>query len=186
MATDWQHFGGSELAVTADGKIADAQASDFDADQLEHFASDGFQHAAHLPVAAFVQSDFDERIFLGIADALHSRGLSGAVAERHAIAQLLKLFVAEQCGRLHQIRFGNFVIWIGDPLGKARVAGEQQQSAGVLIQPADGNHPASGVLDEIVNRGAAFGILEGGDVAGGLVEQQVDFLGRFDQVGRRA
>ena len=108
------HFGGSELAVAADGKIADAQASDFDADQFEHFASDGFQHAAHLPVAAFVQSYFDERIFPGIADAFHSRGLSGAVAERHAIAQLPQLFVAEQRGGLHQIRFGNLVIGIGD------------------------------------------------------------------------
>ena len=78
--------------------------------------------------------------------------------------------------------FGNFVIGIGDPFGKARVAGEQQQPAGVLIQPADRDHPASGVLDEIVNRRAAFGIFEGSNVAGGLVKQQVDLLGRFDQV----
>ena len=72
---------------------------------FEHFASDRFQHAAHLPIASFVQSYFDERIFRGIADAFHPRRLSGAVAERHAVAQLLQLFVAEQRGCLHQICF---------------------------------------------------------------------------------
>ncbi len=60
-----------EFAVMADGKVADTQASDFGTDQLQHFASDGFQHAAHLPIAAFVERDFDERIFRGIADAFH-------------------------------------------------------------------------------------------------------------------
>jgi hypothetical protein len=48
----------------ADRKIADAQAADIDADQLEHFAFDGFQHAPHLPVASFVDCDFEERVFL--------------------------------------------------------------------------------------------------------------------------
>ena len=56
------------------------------------------------------------------------------------------------------------------------------RSAGVQIQPAHRDHPASGVLDEIVNRGPAFGIFESGDVTGGLVQQQVDFLGRFDRL----
>jgi len=64
--------------------------------------------------------------------------------------------------------------------GKLRVAREQQQSAGVLIQPAHGHNPASGILNEIVNGRPPVGIPEGGDVAGGLVEQQVDFLARFD------
>ncbi len=112
--------------------------------------------SALLPIASIIRrtwrlrpswsSDFDERIFRRIADALHLRGLRGAVAQQHAIAQLLELFVAEQRGCLHQIRLGNFVIGIGDSLGKTRVAGEQQQSAGILIQPAHGNHPASGIL----------------------------------------
>ena len=53
-------FGGSQFAIAADGKIADAQVADCDADQLQHFASDGLDHAAHLPVAAFVNGDFDE------------------------------------------------------------------------------------------------------------------------------
>src|SRR5260370_22617515 len=46
------HLGPAQLAIPADTKIADAQAADLDPHQLEHLAADGFDHAAHLPVAS--------------------------------------------------------------------------------------------------------------------------------------
>jgi len=130
-----------------------------------------------------VERDLDERIFRGIADAFHVRGLRRPIAQHHAVAQTLKLLVAQQGGGFHQIRFGDLVIRIGNPLGKTRIAGEQQKSAGVLIQPPHRDHPASLVFDdflnEIVNRRPAFGIFVAGDVAGGLVKQQVNLRARF-------
>jgi hypothetical protein len=55
----------------ADGKFADAQVPNSGTHQLQHLAPDGFEHPPHLPIASFVNGDFDERVLRGIADSLY-------------------------------------------------------------------------------------------------------------------
>src|SRR5260370_41340093 len=64
-------FAWRERSVRADGNIANAHAPDLGPYQLQHFTPDGFDHPAHLPIAAFPNDDFDKRIFRRIADALY-------------------------------------------------------------------------------------------------------------------
>ncbi len=94
------YLGGRQLAIMADGKIADPQTADGDANQLEDLASNRLDHPADLPVAPLVNGDLDEGVLGRIADAFHLGRCGGAIVQHYSIAQLLKLFVAEQSGRL--------------------------------------------------------------------------------------
>src|SRR5262249_23740864 len=51
-------LGRSELAVVADREVADGERSDGDADELQDFVVDRFEHPSDLSVAAFRDSDF--------------------------------------------------------------------------------------------------------------------------------
>jgi len=95
-----------EAAPLADFQAANAHGANGHAHQLGHFAFDRFHHAAHLPVAAFSDDDFEKRVFGGIADSGDQGGARGAVVERRAAAQALELFVAEQSGCLHEVSLG--------------------------------------------------------------------------------
>jgi hypothetical protein len=53
--------------------------------QALHAVADGFDHAAHLPVTAFVERDLDS----APVDAPDGRGGGRAVVEEHAVAELL-------------------------------------------------------------------------------------------------
>ena len=139
-------------------------------------AADGFKHPADLAIAAFGEGDLDEALG-AIADAPHVRGARGAVGERDALAELLQLFVAEDGGRFHQVGLRHVERGVGEAFGQLRVVGHQQQAGGIQVQPADGSNEGAEILQQIVDGGAAFGIVERRQVAFGLVEQEVDGVG---------
>ena len=66
------------------------------------------------------------------------------------------------------------MIRIRQALGELGVVGKNEQTAGVEIETAYRGYERVDVFDQVINRGAAFGIFEGRDVAGGLVEKDVD------------
>src|SRR4029077_239809 len=82
----------------------------------------------------------------------------------------------------YQVSFWNLEIRIGDDFSKARIVGEQQQPAGILIEPAHRNDPLAGVLNEVVYRGASMRVLVSGDVALRLVQQKVDSFRGSDRL----
>ena len=101
-------------------------------------------------------------------------GTRRPVAQFHAAAQTFERFVGNQIGALDQIGLRDFVIRIGQPLGELRVVGQDQQPAGIEIEPANGGNESIDIGDQIVDCRPAFGIFEGRDVPGGLIEQDVD------------
>ena len=81
---------------------------------------------------------------------------------------------------------------VGQAVGQLAVVGQQQQALGVEVEAADREHPGLGG-HQVDHRGAALGVVGGGDHAGRLVEQVVDQAGPhpdggavdLDQVVRR-
>ncbi len=61
-------------------------------------------------------------------------------------------------------------------IAERRIVGQNQQPGGVLIQPAHRKHKVFHAGEQIVNRRPPFGVLISGQVAFGLVEQQVLLL----------
>lgn len=78
-------------------------------------------------------------------------------------------------------------------VGQSAVIGHEQQSFAQVVQPADGIYARSRLLHQVHHRGAAFRIRDGGHVAFGFVEEQIDmafsameqFAVNFDVVGRQ-
>jgi hypothetical protein len=64
----------------ADFEIAESHAANADTHEFQDFAIDGFDHAAHLTVAALGDGDFEVRVLAGIAHASDFGGARGAVA----------------------------------------------------------------------------------------------------------
>ena len=60
-----------------------------------------------------------------------------------------------------------------DRVGEIPVVGQQQHPLRVLVQPADGIHPHPHVPHQLLHALAAFFVAHGGDIAAGLVEQDV-------------
>lgn len=80
------HFLRGQLAMLADGKVADPHATDLDAHQLKDLAANGLDHAPNLPVAPFANGDFKKRGSRGIANARDNGRLGGTVTQRDAAA----------------------------------------------------------------------------------------------------
>jgi hypothetical protein len=91
-------FGGGQLAVLADGKVADSDRADGGAHQLEHLRSERFDHAADLAVAAFGDGDFEEGPAFRVAEAGDGGGLGGTIAQRQATMELIELLIREARG----------------------------------------------------------------------------------------
>jgi hypothetical protein len=166
--------------MLTDGESADGERADAGADEFEHVAADGFQHAAHLAIAAFGDGDFDEA-FGAIAEAMDVGGARGSVAEFDALAELVELLAGEDGGGFDEVGFGDVEFGIGEAFGELGVVGHQEEAGGVEVEPADGGEEGADVFQQVVDGGAAFGILKGGEVAFGLVEQQIEGLGDLER-----
>src|SRR5665213_3102923 len=58
-SSQFGEFVGFEFAPVADSEISESHIADACAHQFQDFAIDGFDHAAHLTVAAFGDGDFE-------------------------------------------------------------------------------------------------------------------------------
>jgi hypothetical protein len=72
------------------------------------------------------------------------------------------------------------VIGIGEAFGELVVVGQEEESAGIEVEPSYGRDERVYRGYQIVDSGAALGIFEGGDVARGLVEQDVQAVLRLE------
>src|ERR1035438_4523758 len=120
----------------ADREVRDADRADRGADQFQHAAAGGFDHAPHLPVTAFGENDFDKRVLRAVAQPVHLGRAGWAVVQFDAAAQALDLLLAEQCRGFRLVGFGHQVRGAGDVVGEGCVVGHQQQAARVQIEAA--------------------------------------------------
>jgi hypothetical protein len=153
-----------QSAPLADWKVADANGADARADQFEHLAANGFEHAAHLPVASFCDRHFEKGVTGAVAQAGHNRRAGRTIAQFHPIAQESELLVRQEIAGLELVGLGDLVLGIGESLGEIVVVGHDEQAAGIQVQPPDRREPRLGLSDQLVDSGPTLRIAPGSQV----------------------
>ena len=78
--------------------------------------------------------------------------------------------------RFDEIALGDMEVGVHDALGKLGIVGEQEQATSIEIEASDRDDEGADVAEQVVDGGAVFRVFVGGEVAFGLVEDQVDVL----------
>ncbi len=130
-------------------------------------------HAPHHPLAALLDHDGQRRrpAFGGLGH-LGASGPGPAVVELDAFAQRTQRRGCRPAFDLDEVLLFHAVARVGEQLGEVAVVGQQQQPFGVEVEAADGED-ARLLRNEVEHGGAIVGVVRGGHVARGLVEQPV-------------
>jgi len=136
------------------------------------------EHAADLAVAAFDEGDFVPGVG-GVFVELDfgGRGFYAAVVvERDvdATAESSEGFFVGAAADFHQIFFGDVGAGFGEFLGEGAVVGEEEEAFAGVVEAAHGIDTFRERAEKLHDGGAAFGIADGGDVAFGLVEHEIN------------
>src|SRR5438270_7745454 len=155
-------LGAAQLPIGPRLKGPQAQGSEGDALQLEHRVAQRLAHPPYLAVAALVDRHLDQVP----AHAPHLRGRRRGAVERHAATESLERALAELPAAQHgAIRLGHLERGVGQPVGELAVVGEQDQAAGVGVEPSDGIQAQAARGDEPYDRRTPVGIARGRDDA---------------------
>lgn len=147
--------------------------------------TDGLEHAADLAVAAF-----DERDFVpGIAGVFEKtdfcrRGFDASVVverDGDAVAKALDGLFIGLAADFDVVGSGDVRDGAGELLGEGAVVGEQEQAFAGVIEAADGIDALPEMAEELHDGGTAFGVGDGGDVAFGFVQQEIDEALRLER-----
>lgn len=125
-------------------QAGELDAADFDAHQLCDRVAQSRHHAAHLPVAAFVNGQLNVRLTaravrVGLApQQAHVLGRSRhAVVQHDAPAQALQGIFAGNARNGNAVGFRNMVARVGQLEQKITVIGEKNQPFAVSVEPPD-------------------------------------------------
>lgn len=101
--------------------------------------------------------------------------------DHQAVAQALQRLVRWAAHREHVIFLGEAIFRMHHAVGDIAVVGEQQQTFGVAIEPPNWIDPL-GDVNQPHHRPAVALILDGGDVAARLVENEIARAGALDGI----
>jgi len=141
--------------------------------------ADFLEHFAQFAVAAFNQNNFVPGIvsLAHLADAgrrgADTVGAGLAALDGDACAKYVEFRLAGNAGDLDQVGFFHAGGGAGKAVGEFAVVGYQQQAFAHIVEAANGVKALPHFLKELHHRGAALGILDGGDESAGLVEDEV-------------
>ena len=136
-------------------------------------AAHRFDHAPHLAIASLCDRQLQKGLRFRIAKANGLGRPRRPVFQNHAFAQLPHGVFRQNRRAFHQISLRHMMIRIGQPLRQLSVVGQDQQSAGVQIQPSDGRDELADIAQQIVNRRTALRIFVSSQITLRLVEQQI-------------
>ena len=135
---------GGQMPPGAGRQAGELNAADFDAHELGDRMAERGHHAAHLPVAAFVNGQLDIGLPAGAVGACLAPqqpdilGRPGqAVVEHDAPAQALQSVFGRDAGDGNAVRFRDMVARVGQLEQKIPVIREEDQPLAVGIQPPD-------------------------------------------------
>ncbi len=176
-----------EEAPTAGLQPLKSQGADRHAAKLSNPVSHRLEHPAHLLLPAFPKF---EEYPCGITAAVHStkpdaRGQGSPAEEGHAAAEPLQRRLLGNTVDQSQIHLRHLVARMRQLVRQIAVVGEEQQPLGLRIQTTHRmNSLHAGIIlaeaslerrdDEVHHGLGGVRILPGGDVAGGLVQHQVE------------
>jgi hypothetical protein len=131
------------------------------------------EHAAHLPLPAFVDRDLKPGIclFLPYLFYLCRRGLS--VLQEDACFERRDRAVFKHALDLGKVGLRKFMLGMGDEVGKIPVIGQEQKPFGVVVQPAHGIDPDLDPFQKVLHRGPPFGVGHGRHIACRFVQHDI-------------
>ena len=108
-------------------------------------------------------------------------------ADGDAAAENVELGFGGLAGDLDQVGLFHAGGGLGEAVGQLAVVGDHEQALAHVVQAADGVEALLHLVEELHHRGAALGVLDGGDEAAGLVEDEVAVaLGALEQLAVHA
>jgi len=177
-------FANSERTKFSSGNV-EGKGAELDTFDFFDEEADGLEHAADLAIAAFDESDFVPGIG-GVFVELDFRRRSfdtAAVVEGNGdtVAKALDRLLVGAATDFDEIGFGDVRAGFGQFLCEVAIVGEKQESFAGVVETPNGIDAGIERTEELHDSGAAFGIGNGGDVAFGLVEKEIErALGGFD------
>jgi hypothetical protein len=159
--------------------LVENQRAIADAADFLNKVADFLKHLAQFAVAAFDQNHFVPGIIAltNLADAgrrgayLCRAGL--AALDRHATTENVQLSLAWLTGDLDQISFFHARGCLGKPVGQIAVVSDHEQPLALVVEAANGIEALLHLVKELHHCGPAFRVLDRGDEALGLVEDEV-------------
>ena len=146
-----------------------------------------FEHFADLAITSFDDRYFEPGI-VAFANQFYLRG-SGAnsastfFGDRDATAQFVELRFVGNARDFHYVLLGHVRRGFHQRVRQRAVVGQEQQAFTGPVESAYWVYAAFDALYQIHDRGAMFGIADGGHVAFGLVENDVgEVLGRVKEL----
>ena len=161
------------MTIGAFSKIAQCEPSGLDPFESDHGMSHVVEHAPHLALPAFVDRNIDPgvRFFLPDFPDLGRRGL--AVLQENACFERRDRTIFEHALDLHQIGLGKLMLGVRDQVSEIPVIGQEQQSLGIVVQPAHRVHADFDAFEQIVHRGPSLRVGHGRHKARRFVQHNI-------------
>ena len=161
------------MTIRAFSEITQREPSGLDPFEPDHGVTHVIEHAPHLALPAFVDRDIypGVRFFLADLPDLCRSGL--AVLQENACFERRDRAVFEHALDLHQIGLGKFMFRVRDQMSKIPVIRQEQQTLGIVVQPAHRIHPYLDPFQQVLHRGPSLGVGHGRDKARWFVQHDV-------------
>ena len=144
------------------------------APQLGHLVAYRLEHALDLVVTALVDDEPDPAVVGVVSQQLDRRGRRRlSVAERYPLGELREREAVDVAPHLGAIHLEHLVAWVQQPLGQLTVVGDDQRTLGVPVQAPDRVRTRHVAGQQILDGRAPLRVVQRGDDAGWLVEQQI-------------
>jgi hypothetical protein len=154
-------------------EIAERQAARSDPLELDHRTPHMVEHAAHLALPPLMDRNLHPGVHFFLPDFFDLRGRGLAVLKEYALFKHLDRPFIKHALDLRQIGLWKFMFRVRDQVREVPVVCHEQQSLGIVVQPADGVDAGLDAFEQVLHRGSSFGIRHGRDIARGLVQHDV-------------
>src|SRR6185369_13856904 len=107
------------------------------------------------------------------AQSLDLRGLSRAPLDLDALTKALQRLVVDGPLHLGHVNLGYALLGMSESLGELAIVGAEQRAAGVKVEAPYRDDARSSILEQLTDRGPAFGIAQRAHHATRLVQHDV-------------
>jgi len=117
------HFCFRQVAPVAFGQLPKIERADAEAGEGDDGVADGEQHAAHLAIAAFVNSDVQQGARFFARHYAHFRRGGGAIVELDTVSQLRQVLLIGLSLHPGPIRFIDLMTWMCEGVREIAIIG---------------------------------------------------------------
>ena len=165
-----------EVAPVAAANVLLGQSSKLHAVELGNLISQRLEDAANDAVLARVNLDA-YLLLIGIAGILDGVGLDVTVLQCNALGNLLHIVSRNGLVQVNVIDFLLQELGVRQLRSQVAIIGKQQHTGGVAVQTTNGiDTLGASILNKVHHRLTLLGIIAGGNVVLGFVQQHINFL----------